>query len=117
MKKQKITIPKDECGYVSKEVFESAITKVDLKVTKAKDIDSMLFFHVDNETEGTDISELGTELEISLLKEYIGWFIDILIHVSVGFQVEVYKKTGRIEYGRSAKSLPDFETWKKVYKK
>jgi len=55
--------------------------------------------------------------DLVLMKEYLGWQIDMVAPISESFKIETYKKYGYIPEGRKRKDLPDFETWKKLFGK
>jgi len=56
-----------------------------------------------------------TPSEFDILREYLHWKIDMTYPTTLEFMIENYSKTGFIEYGTKPSSLPDFETYKKIY--
>jgi len=56
------------------------------------------------------------EQEFELLRKYLEWWIDRLYITTLEKKIEILRKQGYIEYGRSPEQLPNFDTWKLIVK-
>lgn len=63
------------------------------------------------------MEQILIDRDFYLLTQYMRWWIDQRMPVSVNRQIAVHAAHGYIPSNRTAAELPSFEQWKKVYQK
>jgi hypothetical protein len=58
------------------------------------------------------LKEIDEDLE--LMKIYMRYRIDIMHPITLDYQIEIYRKTGFIEYGKTKSTVMSFEDWKLI---